>query len=116
MILILLLVIFVCLLIMSNHKKEYFTVNREVFKEEDGSDYRGFQNKTLSGKMCKKWPQKFIDKHNKGYDKGISNNNYCRNPDSSDSIWCYTNDSFTEREYCEPLSNVLTNYLRNKYL
>ena len=26
--------------------------------------------------------------------------NYCRNPDNSDGVWCYTTDPNTEWEYC----------------
>lgn len=79
--------------------------SQEIFKEDNGSDYRGFQNKTLSGKKCKKWPSNFISKHSEDYDKGLSNNNYCRNPDSSDSIWCFTDNN--TREFCSPLTNKI---------
>jgi len=77
----------------------------EIFKEGNGSDYRGFQNNTLSGKKCKKWPSNFISNHSEDYDKGLSNNNYCRNPDSSDSIWCFTDNN--TREFCSPLTNKI---------
>ena len=29
--------------------------------------------------------------------------NYCRNPDGEDTIWCYTTDPNKEWEECEPL-------------
>ena len=29
--------------------------------------------------------------------------NYCRNPNSSNSIWCYTTDERMKWEYCEEL-------------
>lgn len=32
-------------------------------------------------------------------DKGLDDN-YCRNPDSSERPWCYTTDPSREREYC----------------
>merc|ERR1712136_383893 len=29
--------------------------------------------------------------------------NYCRNPDGEDTIWCYTTDEGSRWEYCDPI-------------
>lgn len=113
MILVLILIILILLLITSKNITEGFNQN-EIFKEENGSDYRGRQNKTLSGRKCQKWTSKVPHKHSftSGYENmGVSDHNYCRNPDNSESIWCYTNDPNKPREYCEPLK--IENFNKN---
>jgi len=30
--------------------------------------------------------------------------NYCRNPDGENTIWCYTTDKSKRWEYCDPLN------------
>jgi hypothetical protein len=32
--------------------------------------------------------------------------NYCRNPDASSNIWCYTYDADITWEYCEPMGGA----------
>ena len=32
--------------------------------------------------------------------------NYCRNPDGEESIWCYTLDVNVRWAYCRPLPNL----------
>lgn len=70
----------------------------------NGEDYRGSLDWTESGKECQRWdlqsphphpynPEKYPDKH--------LDDNYCRNPDSSERPWCYTTDPKKEREYCK---------------
>jgi hypothetical protein len=34
--------------------------------------------------------------------------NYCRNPDKSDSIWCFTNPDTRAWRYCEPINEFNT--------
>eukprot|EP01062_Namystynia_karyoxenos_P058336 TRINITY_DN49899_c0_g1_i1.p1 TRINITY_DN49899_c0_g1~~TRINITY_DN49899_c0_g1_i1.p1 ORF type:complete len:714 (+),score=211.03 TRINITY_DN49899_c0_g1_i1:87-2144(+) len=72
-------------------------------------DYRGCQNKTVSGKTCQKWSAHSPHEHpldntpeSKG-NLGIGDHNYCRNPDDEGTIWCYTTDPETRWEYCQPL-------------
>ena len=66
----------------------------------NGSNYRGFQGKTISGYICKPWE---ISDSSNGVD--ISHN-YCRNPDGSKGIWCYTGNKTFPRDFCEPISNT----------
>ncbi|XP_040263831.1 hepatocyte growth factor-like protein isoform X2 [Bufo bufo] len=69
----------------------------------NGEDYRGSLDRTETDRECQRWdlqsphrhpynPEKYPDKH--------LDDNYCRNPDSSERPWCYTTDPGTEREYC----------------
>jgi hypothetical protein len=39
-------------------------------------------------------------------DSGISGHNHCRNPDGSDTIWCYTTDAAHRWELCDPIDVV----------
>uniref|UniRef100_A0A8C5PBS8 Macrophage stimulating 1 n=1 Tax=Leptobrachium leishanense TaxID=445787 RepID=A0A8C5PBS8_9ANUR len=70
----------------------------------NGEDYRGSLDRTETGRECQRWdlqsphkhpyrPEKFPDKH--------LDDNYCRNPDSSERPWCYTTDPTVEREFCQ---------------
>merc|ERR1719191_1189027 len=43
-----------------------------------GADYRGCQNKTITGRTCLKWPATWK----------LGDHNYCRNPDGELTIWC----------------------------
>ncbi|XP_066452939.1 hepatocyte growth factor-like protein isoform X2 [Eleutherodactylus coqui] len=69
----------------------------------NGEDYRGSLDRTETGRECQRWdlqyphthafnPEKYPDKH--------LDDNYCRNPDSSEKPWCYTTDPSVEKEYC----------------
>lgn len=78
--------------------------------------YRGFQTRTRSGKTCQDWASQSPHKHTNtprnlptaGLDSpyrplAYSQSNFCRNPDNTDTIWCYPSDN-TTREYCDPRS------------
>ncbi|XP_008936753.1 PREDICTED: hepatocyte growth factor-like protein, partial [Merops nubicus] len=69
----------------------------------NGEEYRGTVDHTESGTECQRWDLQYPHKHpyhpDKSPDKGLDDN-YCRNPDSSERPWCYTTDPGREREYC----------------
>uniref|UniRef100_H3AXI3 Macrophage stimulating 1 n=1 Tax=Latimeria chalumnae TaxID=7897 RepID=H3AXI3_LATCH len=69
----------------------------------NGEDYRGFVDYTKSKRECQRWDLQHPHKHpfrpEKYPDKSLDDN-YCRNPDSSQQPWCYTTDSSVEREFC----------------
>ena len=71
-----------------------------------GTGYRGKQNKTISGKTCMKWSSQSPHKHDnipeKKKDLGVGDHNYCRNPDSEKTIWCYTTNASKRWEFCAP--------------
>ena len=94
-------------------KKDFldmFFYNKELYSYKDQADYRGFQNKTITGKTCQNWTSQSPHQHsrtNRNYpNKGIGNHNYCRNPDGEPGIWCYTTDPRSRWEHCKPLNNV----------
>jgi hypothetical protein len=100
------------------HNKYKCDIQRNCFEREkllndNGESYRGHQDRTVSGKRCQKWTEQAPHKHsntpNSKPGKGLGDHNYCRNPDGSDTIWCYTNDRNKKWEFCEPkkCGNVL---------
>eukprot|EP01006_Ploeotia_vitrea_P033246 TRINITY_DN65365_c0_g1_i2.p1 TRINITY_DN65365_c0_g1~~TRINITY_DN65365_c0_g1_i2.p1 ORF type:complete len:520 (+),score=52.07 TRINITY_DN65365_c0_g1_i2:84-1643(+) len=67
----------------------------------DGAEYTGRQTKTRSGRTCQWWDTETPHSHNFVHD-GLPEN-YCRNPDGADTIWCYTTDEDEKWEYCDPV-------------
>jgi hypothetical protein len=71
----------------------------------NGSNYRGKQQFTKSGKMCQNWTSQSPQKHTRTPSKrpkaGLAAN-FCRNPDGHKTIWCYTNDPKKRWEECAP--------------
>eukprot|EP01006_Ploeotia_vitrea_P033245 TRINITY_DN65365_c0_g1_i1.p1 TRINITY_DN65365_c0_g1~~TRINITY_DN65365_c0_g1_i1.p1 ORF type:complete len:434 (+),score=41.73 TRINITY_DN65365_c0_g1_i1:84-1385(+) len=65
----------------------------------DGEGYTGKQTKTRSGKTCQRWDSQ--TPHSHSFDSLPEN--YCRNPDEEDSIWCYTTDPEDRWDYCDPI-------------
>jgi len=93
------------------HNKYKCDIQRSCFEREkllndNGESYRGYQDRTVSGKRCQKWTDQAPHKHSNTPSskpgKGLGDHNYCRNPDGSDTIWCYTNDYNKKWEFCEP--------------
>jgi integrin beta 3 len=72
-----------------------------------GADYRGCQTKTRGGRTCQNWNKQAPHTHHRtpsSYSSsGVSDHNYCRNPDGARNIWCYTTDPSERWEYCSPL-------------
>jgi len=63
----------------------------------DGKYYKGEVNKTGSGKDCQVWAEQKPHKHKH---KDVGENNFCRNPDNHDAVWCYTTDKKKRWEEC----------------
>jgi len=67
------------------------------------TNYHGGQDRTKSGKTCQRW-QKTNTKTFRlsSINLGLSEN-YCRNPDNSETVWCYTmeKDGKKSWDYCD---------------
>jgi len=84
--------------------------NREELKGEKGEGYRGHQTETETGKTCQRWDTQSPHKHRQNMKTKPTaglNENYCRNPDGKDTIWCYTNDKTSNWEKCKPLKAAI---------
>jgi len=85
----------------------------EAMLTSDGTDYRGCQTRTRSGLLCQRWdsqsPHTPTHSPSNAPTAGLVSN-YCRNPDGSDSIWCYTTDPATLWEYCDPLPGYMASF------
>ena len=75
-----------------------------------GEDYRGCQDRTISGKLCQTWdkdaPHKRNDQTKNAYKNktfGVGDHRYCRNPDGNKGIWCFTEDKNKRWEECSPI-------------
>jgi hypothetical protein len=87
-----------------------------------GSDYKGGQYKSISGKTCKAWDQTMYS-GNTAWSATTFNNgvtltdangatNYCRNPYQNEdvnkarTIWCFTTDTAVNWEVCAPIGVI----------
>jgi len=75
----------------------------------NGADYRGVQDKTRDGLSCQRWDAK--SPHNHSLTGAIANTsnlveNYCRNPSSGKTIWCFTVDPKVRWSVCTPLGII----------
>lgn len=75
----------------------------------DGTDYRGMQSRTRSGRVCQRWDSQYPHKHPitaEAYPDAGLDGNFCRNPGSIGvSVWCFTSDPKTRWELCQPLGS-----------
>ena len=73
----------------------------------DGSDYRGCQTQTRGGLTCQEWsaqsPHAHTNTPTNRPNSGLESN-YCRNPDGTSYIWCYTTSS-KRWDFCDPISD-----------
>eukprot|EP00588_Corethron_pennatum_P020456 CAMPEP_0194331574 /NCGR_PEP_ID=MMETSP0171-20130528/56010_1 /TAXON_ID=218684 /ORGANISM="Corethron pennatum, Strain L29A3" /LENGTH=541 /DNA_ID=CAMNT_0039093097 /DNA_START=55 /DNA_END=1680 /DNA_ORIENTATION=+ len=68
------------------------------------SDYRGNVGATVTGKKCQRWDVQSPHKHTRtpeNYPYLAEAENYCRNPDGEDAVWCYTTDKDKRWDYCD---------------
>jgi hypothetical protein len=84
------------------------TCNEELVGSR-GSEYRGCQSVTRSGKSCQAWSSQDPHEHTRtpeNYPDFGLDFNLCRNPDIDTepgyTIWCYTTESDSRWEYCDP--------------
>ncbi|XP_078603192.1 plasminogen-like [Branchiostoma floridae x Branchiostoma japonicum] len=70
----------------------------------NGESYRGTVSVTGTGKPCQRWDSQSPHKHSRTpakYPNAGLGKNYCRNPDGSSGLWCYTTHPGTRWEFCD---------------
>ncbi|XP_078697558.1 plasminogen-like [Branchiostoma floridae x Branchiostoma belcheri] len=75
----------------------------EDCKTGDGRFYRGTVAVTRTGRTCQRWDSQTPHSHSRtpsNYPASGLDQNYCRNPDGEDTLWCYTTDSGKRWDYC----------------
>lgn len=93
----------------------------ETLQGDQDAGYRGCQTKTRSGQYCQPWTHQkphTQDRTPENYPDAGLVDNYCRNPDGSDTIWCYTTNPNVRWELCDPLpeSNPINYWwVKNSY-
>merc|ERR1712176_389980 len=83
--------------------------------------YRGTKATTITGKTCQAWNKQYPHKHGNTPTKkprlGLEKN-YCRNPDGSETAWCYTTDKKSDGRFAAfrtAKENRLFNLLNPKH-
>ncbi|XP_078684315.1 uncharacterized protein LOC144917861 [Branchiostoma floridae x Branchiostoma belcheri] len=69
----------------------------------NGATYRGTDSVTETGKTCQRWDSQTPHNHDRTpwkYPSSGLGQNYCRNPDGEDKVWCYTVDPSIRWEWC----------------
>ena len=99
-----------CLIVLSSRQVNiYFTLHItdvECYTDSPrGTDYRGYVNRSKSGKTCQKWTSHVPHEHPIPPNlpgTGLGDHKYCRNPNNaSEGPWCFTTDRDTRYEFCE---------------
>ncbi|XP_019618443.1 PREDICTED: plasminogen-like [Branchiostoma belcheri] len=73
-------------------------------KTGDGNFYRGTVSVTRTGRTCQGWDSQTPHRHSRtpaNYPASGLDQNYCRNPEGEDTLWCYTTDSGKRWEFCD---------------
>ncbi|XP_066295113.1 uncharacterized protein [Branchiostoma lanceolatum] len=82
----------------------------ENCREAKGASYRGTDAVTVTGRTCQRWDSQTPHAHDRtpaNYPSGGLEENYCRNPDGSYALWCYTTDPRKRWDFCDaPDCNV----------
>ncbi|XP_073475668.1 hepatocyte growth factor isoform X3 [Aquarana catesbeiana] len=71
-----------------------------------GDGYRGTVTTTYNGIQCQRWDSQFPHQHNvtpENYKCKDLRENYCRNPDGSESLWCFTTDPNIRIGHCSQI-------------
>jgi len=75
----------------------------------NGADYRGVQTRTVDGFLCQRWDAQSPHQHSvtpSAYSTSGLVDNYCRNPTTGPTIWCFTMDADTRWQTCSPVGVV----------
>ncbi|MEE6481445.1 hypothetical protein FKM82_012869 [Ascaphus truei] len=71
-----------------------------------GEGYRGSMTTTYNGIQCQRWDSQFPHKHNftpENYKCKDLSENYCRNPNGTESPWCFTTDPNIRIGHCSQI-------------